>query len=725
VVAFCAAVVVIAAGAGVGTWLAVRGDNSPGRTAGDVASGEIDTAKIRLAGQIVLPEGSTLSPEDLTILSNTSETGCSATGAFALDAVHDKGARTPVLVLNKDRNLVFMAVADSDRDDLRPSVVSTVRALVLHDPAFLSLPAAAYQSASARLESHPSLSALESALAEAVVNDPAGALDPDAHPRLYDLAAEIAADLLSGIIKVDERAVAGRPTPPLLAAAGDFAVAPASFVDVIDDLEHKTTEVTLVNTTWAHYIVTCTLTASKATSTKTFFLPRCAPWRVDLDSLRVAWPPVGFKYEKSVDVGDGQLSFQFRRNDEYMIFDIGANLAVLLAGAGAESIRKMAGDGEGVAAALRTNAALMQLAKEFGALSARMQGQGYSGCAKELGGFLVANGGRVLIAFWPFLQNEIKEEFFTVLGRVVTRRMAALAVLGYGSVDLIAQLKALGDPAIANYDTGGVQLAGVYPFSAIMEFSVSPSPRDAQTYAFQVSVRGLPGDFDVPLELEMDFGDGSPKEIIRPNIEAGIAVVSFRHTYAGTIPKKVRAVLRTSSPTPALIASKEAALSGKERGAGEVWFTVRFQGGGSFNLTLDGAPGTFEFDFVRFLDPINVYGHGRAYAEYATDRGTCTFEGQYDRATKKLTGRYQSSFTRIEDDGTSYSESASGTLEGTLTYRPNEVPGKPYIFTMRGTIACSGQVVFVDRDVMAPDDSYQRYMQIDYSFVANGDTGYE
>ena len=725
----CAAAVVVLAGAGVGTWLTMRGDGHVGETI-PLAEDQEETKveELSLGGKVVLPEGTAFSPADLALLSNTSEASSSATGDFQLSAVHDEGARTMLLAVNGDRNPVLMAIAESSTADLEPSVASTARALVLYDPAFLSLPRAAYAAAAERLESDPRLSELQSTLSEVLRSDAVAPLDADAHPQVYDLAAEMAADLLAGIIEVEEQA-AQRPvllaslapatrSPMLLAAAATDA-----FVDVLDDPGHATPEVTLVNTTWAGYNVSWTRTTAEGSSNGKAFLPRCAPWRVDLGSLRIGWPPVGFKLEKLIDVGDGQLSFQFRRNDEYMTLDIIVNVGALILGAGAESIRKLAGGGADAAAILNTGGAAMQLSKELGALAGRLQGQSFAGCAKEVGGFFAVNGGRVLAASWPLLKNEIKEEFVTVLGKVITRRMAALAVLGYGSVDLIAQIKALGDPAIASYDTGGVQLAGVYPLTVGLELSVTP--KQAKTYVFEAVISGLPPDFSVPMELVIDFGDGSKKERIQPNFESGQATVAFKHAYAGEVPNKMQVVLQTLAEKPALMASREADLPVEEAKPDELWFTVLFQGGGSFKVTVDGAPGPFKFDFLRYLDPINVYRNGAAHVEYSDPYGSCTFDGRYDKSTKTLTGKYESSFMSRDSNDSEYSESLTGTFEGTLVYRPNEVEGKPNIFTMKGKIICTGQVTFVDNDGDAQDDSYQKPIEIDYSFVANGDTGPE
>ncbi len=176
-VAICVAAVVVLAGAGIGTWLAVRdgGGTTSGTTGGNgetPVTGEVRVEKLSLAGRVVLPEGAALSPADLAVLSDTSEASCSTDGAFKVSAVHDQGARTALLVVNANRNPVLMAVAASSTADLEPSVASTARALVLYDPAFLSLPKAAYDLAAERLESHPGLPDLESALSDALRSDP-------------------------------------------------------------------------------------------------------------------------------------------------------------------------------------------------------------------------------------------------------------------------------------------------------------------------------------------------------------------------------------------------------------------------------------------------------------------------------------------------------------------------------------------------------------------------
>lgn len=603
IAAICLAAVIVLGGAATGAWLGLRGDGAGATSAVDGVGGdttfagddqpEIKVEELNLTGRVVLPEGAAISPADLAVLSNADEASCSAAGDFDVTALRDEGARTLIFALNDGREPMLMAIVESSTDDLRPSVASTARALVLYDPAFLSLPRAAYESAAAKLESHPELPALESALASVIDVDPSSPLDGDAHPEPYDLAAKIAADLLSDIIVIDENAsveqvaaqvafaseqrtrtggasahAPSRAAPLLLAATGDAVPGPllartsGNFVDVIDDPERSTAEVRLVNTTWATYLVSWTVgTADGKTKTDKTLLPRCAPWRVDLDSLKIGWPPMGFKYEKLVDVGDGDLVFDFRRNDEYMQLNIAADVVALILGVGAESIRKVSGVGWESDVFFKANAAALQAAKELGALAGRVQGQTFAQASKEAGAYFLVNGGRILLAFWPLIRNEIKEEFVTVMGKVITKRMAALAVIGYGSVDLIAQLRALGDPAIATYTTGGLQLGGLYPFNASLDLSVTP--KGGKTYVFQAVVSGLPSSFANPLKFVIEFGDGT-SETVTPNIEAGQVIIGVRHTYGGEVPPKVRATLQTATAKPALLASREVDLPGEE-----------------------------------------------------------------------------------------------------------------------------------------------------------------
>ena len=575
----CLAIAVVAAGAAVGTYFAARGPGQPGE------GQAIAVEKLHLQGTVLLPDGAALAPKDLVMLSNSAEDACSASGTFDMTALHDSGARTVLLALNSKRNPVLMAITEADTVDLQPSVASTARTLVLFDPAFLSLPKSAYTAAAQGLESDPRLAQLESTLAGALRSDPDTPLDADAHPDIYELAAQIAADLLSGIIQVDEAAaeqpatqaslatmtgglraspvrLTSRPAT-LLAAGGPSGAATASapatpasnFVDVIDDSEHSTSEVALVNTTFATYLVDWTLTTPKGTTTAWTLLPRCAPWRVDETSLQVGFPPVGFRLEKPVQAGNGQLTFKFQRNDDYMGVDIALNMCTLAIGFGSEAMRKVAGGGRDIATATNITGGVLLLSKELGALGSRLQGQSYAGCAKEVAAYFAVNWGRVVIAAWPLIETELKEEFPLVLGMVITRRMAAMAVLGYGSFDLIMQLRAWGDPTIAAWSTQGIQLANVYPFAATLKLTASP--RNAQTYVFEALIRNLPVDFRQPLELEMDFGDGNT-ETVQPNVEAGAIPVSFLHTYSGTLPKTVRAVLRTYSVSPMILASQDA-----------------------------------------------------------------------------------------------------------------------------------------------------------------------
>ncbi len=585
------AIALIIAGVGLGVYFgafyghgrestAVGGDASTANAGQSVAAGEIKTEKLHLAGRVALPPGSSLSPTDLAILSNTSDASCSSDGRFAVEALHDEGARTAILVLNQARKPVLMAMADSSKKDMQPSVASTARMLVLYDPAFLSLPKAAYDLAATRLETQPRLPALEAALSDAITQDASHPLDADAHPDIYNIAAEIAASLLSGISQTGE-APAGPGSAPLLLASTNpmtgmvpsntspsviqlAATNPDPFVYVADDENHTTTEVKLVNTTFAFYDVTSTLTTPQGPSVQTYFLPRCALWRLALSYVPIN-PLTGCKLEKLVDVGDGQLAFSFERDNAYTGLDICANLATLLLGAGGESIRKIlpngtvARGGRAFAATGNTGGALLKATEELSQLGDRLQGQTYPNCVKEVGAFLATNGVRLALAFKPYLEQDLKEEFLTVAGYVITRRMAALAVLGYGSADLTGEIMAYRDPAIVSFQTEGVQLGGIYPFGVTLKLRATP--RDARTYSFNAVVGDLPGSFDQPLYLEVDFGDGN-KETVQPQAEGGFAPIGFDHTYVGTVPKTVRAVLRTASGgTSTVIATKEVDLT--------------------------------------------------------------------------------------------------------------------------------------------------------------------
>ena len=170
---------------------------------------------------------------------------------------------------------------------------------------------------------------------------------------------------------------------------------------------------------------------------------------------------------------------------------------------------------------------------------------------------------------------------------------------------------------------------------------------------------------------------------------------------------------------------------------GDVWFTVMFQEGGDFKVSSDGEDslGSLQFVFISYLDPIDVYKGGRAYNEYNVsdedDYGSneehATFEGEYNSKTKTLTGRYESSYS-YKTESYEIIENFTGTLEGTLEYRPQQYSGDELvdtIFTMRGKIKCTGQQERVDLDEDEEDESYVHDMVIDYDFVANGNTGPE
>jgi|GEM_PF-3752071 len=171
--------------------------------------------------------------------------------------------------------------------------------------------------------------------------------------------------------------------------------------------------------------------------------------------------------------------------------------------------------------------------------------------------------------------------------------------------------------------------------------------------------------------------------------------------------------------------------------SGDVWFTVNFQEGGEFKVSSDGEEslGGLQFNFIFNLDPIEVYINGKAYKEYNVsdedDRGSteehATFEGEYNSKTQTLTGRYESSYNNTTESS-EFTEAFTGTLEGTLEYRPQQYSGDELvdtIFTMRGTIKCTGQQEYIDLDEDEEDESYVHDMIIDYDFVANGNTGPE
>lgn len=159
----------------------------------------------------------------------------------------------------------------------------------------------------------------------------------------------------------------------------------------------------------------------------------------------------------------------------------------------------------------------------------------------------------------------------------------------------------------------------------------------------------------------------------------------------------------------------------------ELWFTVTFQGGGDFNVT-----GDLRFDFLSYLDPISVYRDGTAYAEFTQSedsvRINSVFEGRYDKKTKTLTGDYESSYISSEPGVGEYTETFTGALEGTLEYREDEYSDGELvdtIFTMKGNIRCRGVAEYTDLDGYGDDESYVEDLEIDYDFVANGNTGPE
>jgi hypothetical protein len=180
-----------------------------------------------------------------------------------------------------------------------------------------------------------------------------------------------------------------------------------------------------------------------------------------------------------------------------------------------------------------------------------------------------------------------------------------------------------------------------------------------------------------------------------------------------------------------LVGALQPQQSGAAAPAEELWFTVALQEGGSYSVTVDGASGSgggLQFNFLNYLDPIKVYRSGKAYSEYSTSgdgsREDCVFEGFYDSNKKTMTGKYESTYS-ANDEYSQYSEEFTGTFEGTLRYRPDEIEGEPNIFTMTGLIHCSGQTESIDVDGDDEDTSESHSVVIDYDFVANGNTGAE
>ncbi|MCL5735330.1 MAG: hypothetical protein M1274_07025 [Actinobacteria bacterium] len=170
----------------------------------------------------------------------------------------------------------------------------------------------------------------------------------------------------------------------------------------------------------------------------------------------------------------------------------------------------------------------------------------------------------------------------------------------------------------------------------------------------------------------------------------------------------------------------------------ELWFTVEFQGGGDFQLIVDGVRvpgnqlGQLVWDFTWDVQPIEIYRSGAAYAEYNVSRGPdssgssfeqhAVFEGHYEASKQEFTGTYQASSSRT-DQTSSYSENFTGTLVGTL--KSQGLVDQPTIFTMRGTIHCVGTAVRVDLVDDGEDESFSKSMEIIWDFVAHGDTGPE
>lgn len=484
--------------------------------------------RVTVTGTVSLPPGCPHGVEEVRVLSNLAD-AAPARGRFALDAAILPTSQTLVAAVGPQGQLLLLGTGSGDLDAAL-SVQSTARALVLYDPAILGLPAELAGQAERLAEEGGGLDTLAAMIADSLRRDSSRPLDADAHPEIYEEAARLTAHVLDQLVVANpEVARPGLPLDVVAATGSPALTASGRFVSVEDDPGHSTPDVFLTNHTFAYYDVEWAREVDGKVTKGHAVLPRCRPY--NLQGLQFGWPPAsGFVKTRALPLGDGRLDFSFHKNEAATAFDAGIMLVCSLLGFGANRLPSLGVDCDAMAAAAASIAGT-QAFTEWLQLFKRTSGTiTWSEAFKEIGGFLAVNGVRLSLALAPLVCDTgvMKEEFVKVLGVSIAKKPIHLALLGYGAFDVAAMVVDGRNPAFDSYQTGGVQLAGIYPLE--VGLSVEELGMREGAHVFRALIEKLPYDFRQPLRLTFRYGDGTQEEV-SPNVEAGGVPVAVAHKY--------------------------------------------------------------------------------------------------------------------------------------------------------------------------------------------------
>jgi hypothetical protein len=467
---------------------------------------------LEVSGQLTLPEGSSISPSDLTIETLTGSYAVNDDGSFTTLSSHAPGEPQLHMAVNSEENAVLIGIfgaSELGSDEL--SVASTAQALVLFDPAILLLPAEQRSQIAAALSQHPDYPGLEEAVSSAILDDP---LDPlgDAHDDLYALGAKITAELYSqaGLILGEGQSTAFRNARParfnLIAWIRAYLQTQVTqTVDVEDDAA-RGPEVVLVNKSMCYYQVEAKVNGKLWTpdGSSNIFLVRNNLY----GTLSPQWPPIAFRSTYAPPVGDGALDFYFTLDKELTGVDLFFNTASTLLGIGEAGANQ-----KHLKLFLSLKGTFLDTLKDaLQAMPASAQ-MSYTEAVGAYSWLITYNGGKLLLAVAEAaakeeVANAVQSGMIKRLIKFTAKKLMTPISLSYGAADSAAMIYCLGS-APANASFTGDQAFGIYP---AVKATIDPpyiseeEPYEAHTFTVQMS--GFPVEMDA-VNYTWDFDDGT------------------------------------------------------------------------------------------------------------------------------------------------------------------------------------------------------------------------
>jgi hypothetical protein len=157
---------------------------------------EIAPGKEKVSGQVNLPLGSPLQPQNLTILSSTEEKLVQKTGAF--DVITDIPEKHQLFIVRSSAgNPVLLTYRlPESKSDIDISARSTAKAIVMMNPFFFLTSKDQRKDIINKIETNTNFEELVSEIESLLINDPERTLDYNSHPEIYKKAVRIAIDVL-------------------------------------------------------------------------------------------------------------------------------------------------------------------------------------------------------------------------------------------------------------------------------------------------------------------------------------------------------------------------------------------------------------------------------------------------------------------------------------------------------------------------------------------------